>query len=107
MLAGAIALTVAAVLAPQQPVPMLPSIDIKFGLLVRRCLGCVCMLLNGDWVLHIGYAWRSTSSQPDTLQCVAYCFWGIAQAANPIIESILADSVPTGTDSHLPSHPTA
>ena len=60
--AVAIALLIAAVLAPKEPLGFAPSIDLKFGLL-----------------------------------CLGYAFWGITQASNPIVESILADSVPTGT----------
>ena len=30
------------------------------------------------------------------LLLIGFIFWGIVQAGNPIVESILADSVPTG-----------
>lgn len=64
--AVAIALLIAAVLSPQQPLPAHPSVDLKYLLL-----------------------------------CIGYAFWGVTQASNPIVESILADSVPTGESQDL------
>ena len=53
----------------------------------------VAAVLLQPTTLHIAYL---TTDSKYLVLCCACILWGSAQAAGPVVESLLADSVPTG-----------